>query len=291
MSRAENTRFDSWKEVAAYLGHDIRTVRRWEKEKALPVHRIQGHRGRSVYAFRTEIDAWLLKKNEDQQLDEDREARLTNGMSAAQARAEENSQGIAPSLVTAVKSNAIAGLGSSSTPEANPRSQRITISDRPRFTSLTTSFLIILVLILSAGLIWLVFDRHASVTVEANDPTEITFVSPILPQRDQTIIIRGRGFGLHTPYKNSDTQFLALRDLTTKWAAGRIIPQNWDEVMLDVKAWEDTQIVISGFSGSYGVKGWKLSPNDQIEIAVWNPQSGRGPSTYRTNVTAVASEH
>jgi TolB-like protein/thioredoxin-like negative regulator of GroEL len=51
-------RLDSWKEIAAYLSRGVRTVRRWEREEGLPVHR-QVHRilG-SVYAYRSEIDAW-----------------------------------------------------------------------------------------------------------------------------------------------------------------------------------------------------------------------------------------
>ena len=95
---------------------------------------------------------------------------------------------------------------------------------------------------------------------------------------------------MHTPYKNADTPFLAIRDKTARWAAGRIIPQNWDEVTLDVKSWEDTQIELSGFSGSYGSGDWRLTTGDEIEIAVWNPQSGHGPATYRTVVT-IASAH
>jgi adenylate cyclase len=51
-------RLDSWKEIAAYLKRGVRTVRRWEHDEGLPVHRhlhrVQG----SVYAFRSEIDAW-----------------------------------------------------------------------------------------------------------------------------------------------------------------------------------------------------------------------------------------
>src|SRR5579859_7455833 len=35
-------RLDSWKEIAAFFGRDERTVRRWEKESALPVHRVPG---------------------------------------------------------------------------------------------------------------------------------------------------------------------------------------------------------------------------------------------------------
>ncbi len=48
----------SWKEIAVYLGRDVRTVIRWEKSEALPVHR-HLHRARSsVYAFPSELDAW-----------------------------------------------------------------------------------------------------------------------------------------------------------------------------------------------------------------------------------------
>ena len=51
-------RLDSWKEIAAYLNRGVRTVRRWEQEEGMPVHR-QVHRVQgSVYAYRSEIDAW-----------------------------------------------------------------------------------------------------------------------------------------------------------------------------------------------------------------------------------------
>jgi len=38
---AHKRRLESWKEIAAYLGRDVTTVRRWEKREALPVHRLQ----------------------------------------------------------------------------------------------------------------------------------------------------------------------------------------------------------------------------------------------------------
>ncbi len=50
-------RLDSWKEIAAYLKRDMRTVRRWEKE-GLPVHRKVHRKQATVYAYRAEIDAW-----------------------------------------------------------------------------------------------------------------------------------------------------------------------------------------------------------------------------------------
>lgn len=51
-------RLDSWKEIAAYLGREVRTVQGWEKSEGLPVHRHQHSRQGTVYAFRGELDAW-----------------------------------------------------------------------------------------------------------------------------------------------------------------------------------------------------------------------------------------
>ncbi len=51
-------RLDSWKSIADYLHRDLATVRRWEKSRGLPVHRVAGT-GRSVFAYPSEIDTWL----------------------------------------------------------------------------------------------------------------------------------------------------------------------------------------------------------------------------------------
>src|SRR5713226_4649318 len=55
---AQGRRLESWKEIAAYLGRDVTTVRRWEKREGLPVHRLHHSRLGSVYAYTTELDAW-----------------------------------------------------------------------------------------------------------------------------------------------------------------------------------------------------------------------------------------
>ena len=55
---AESNRLDSWKAIAEYLGRDVSTARRWEKTAGLPVRRLPGSNGRSVFAYRDEIDAW-----------------------------------------------------------------------------------------------------------------------------------------------------------------------------------------------------------------------------------------
>jgi tetratricopeptide (TPR) repeat protein len=52
-------RLDSWKEIASFFERDERTVRRWEKEQALPVHRIPGGAKGRVFAYESELREWL----------------------------------------------------------------------------------------------------------------------------------------------------------------------------------------------------------------------------------------
>ena len=49
---------ESWKGIAAYLSRDERTVRRWEKREGLPVHRHVHQKQATVYAYRSELEAW-----------------------------------------------------------------------------------------------------------------------------------------------------------------------------------------------------------------------------------------
>lgn len=51
-------RLESWKEIAAYLGRDARTVQRWERRDGLPIHRLQHSKLGSVFAYTAELDAW-----------------------------------------------------------------------------------------------------------------------------------------------------------------------------------------------------------------------------------------
>jgi hypothetical protein len=53
------TRLDSWKSIASYLKRDVRTVIRWEQSRGLPVRRLPGEARSTVYAYTSEIDAWL----------------------------------------------------------------------------------------------------------------------------------------------------------------------------------------------------------------------------------------
>lgn len=67
----ENRRVDSWKEIAVFFGRDERTVKRWEKERFLPVHRIPGGERGRVFAYTHELARWMntpphLKRSPEQ---------------------------------------------------------------------------------------------------------------------------------------------------------------------------------------------------------------------------------
>ena len=55
-------RLDSWKAIASYLNRDVTTVQRWEKRESMPVHRHLHDKLGSVYAFRSELDAWVRSR-------------------------------------------------------------------------------------------------------------------------------------------------------------------------------------------------------------------------------------
>jgi len=62
-NRKNEQPLESWKEIAAYLKRDTRTVRRWEKSEKLPVRRHHHLSRASVYAYPSELDAWKQSRN------------------------------------------------------------------------------------------------------------------------------------------------------------------------------------------------------------------------------------
>jgi hypothetical protein len=58
----ERDRLDSWKEIAAYLNRNVRTVQRWEKREGLPIDRHVHEKGNSVSACKRKIDAWQKER-------------------------------------------------------------------------------------------------------------------------------------------------------------------------------------------------------------------------------------
>src|SRR5216684_4011697 len=52
----------SWKEIASYLGREVRTVQRWERTEGLPVRRHEHKKKSTVYAYAGELDAWIKQR-------------------------------------------------------------------------------------------------------------------------------------------------------------------------------------------------------------------------------------
>src|SRR2546422_529632 len=51
-------RLESWKEIAVYLRRGVSTVQRWEQQEGLPVHRLPHAKKGSIFAIKSELDAW-----------------------------------------------------------------------------------------------------------------------------------------------------------------------------------------------------------------------------------------
>ena len=64
-SNEPGDRLDSWKAIAGYLRRTERTARRWEQQEGLPVHRLPHQDRSSVYAFKSELDAWRAARSGD----------------------------------------------------------------------------------------------------------------------------------------------------------------------------------------------------------------------------------
>ena len=50
---------EGWKEIAAYLKRDVRTVQRWERTEQFPVRRQMHRKLGRVLAFKDELDRWM----------------------------------------------------------------------------------------------------------------------------------------------------------------------------------------------------------------------------------------
>jgi hypothetical protein len=143
----------------------------------------------------------------------------------------------------------------------------------------------------------------ASQAAQAQSP-KITSVSQISTQEFQTIVITGSGFGTQAPY-NGDSNYISFSDVNRNWEAGFAGPCPIafhgcggygyidDALGLIVESWNDSSIVLGGFTGPWGSYGYGCAPTcqlamgDVVQIYVWNPQSGNGPSFVTTAATPL----
>lgn len=63
-AQAAGQRLESWKEIAAYLRRDVRTVQRWEQTDGLPIHRLRRAQRPIPYAYAAELDAWWTGRSD-----------------------------------------------------------------------------------------------------------------------------------------------------------------------------------------------------------------------------------
>lgn len=59
MPEEKPDRLDGWKAIADYLGKDVSTAIRWARHRGMPVHRVPGGRGGTVYALAEDLDRWI----------------------------------------------------------------------------------------------------------------------------------------------------------------------------------------------------------------------------------------
>lgn len=243
MSQPQDRRFDSWKEIASYLGRDIRTVWRWEKERGLPVHRVPGDGRRAIFAYQSEIEAWL--KGAERLSD--------NGNSNTNSLAEPGQSDREkkwPGSVVGWGLGAICVLGIAAAIlihwDRHPtRIQRVSAI----YASTTMSIII---------------DGEG-------------FGPP-----PKTILITPDSGGVDTFADSYLTSIRIdnLGDGPHHWIAGRAGPLNYCDITLKLASWTDNRIVLAGFAGPLGTTckdQYQIAPGDKLQIIVWGPQNRCGP--------------
>jgi TolB-like protein/Tfp pilus assembly protein PilF len=75
----------SWKEIAVFLNRAERTVKRWERERGLPVHRVPGGERGSVFAYPNELTDWLKGKAGELEADDSTSGDTASGLAAPYA--------------------------------------------------------------------------------------------------------------------------------------------------------------------------------------------------------------
>ena len=115
---------------------------------------------------------------------------------------------------------------------------------------------------------------------------QINYVTSALPERQQTIVIHGSGFGDEVAGIGIATPYLVIRNTTQGWQTETAGSSHG--VTLDIAHWSEGEIDISGFAGVFGSGKWQLRPGDSLLIEVWNPQDHIGPARFSTQVLAHA---
>jgi hypothetical protein len=240
MSLSEEKRFDSWKEIATFLGRDIRTVRRWEAERGLPVHRVPGDGRRAVFAYEREIEGWL-KSAED--LSDNHEATEVKRNGERVARRRALVWGICSILVVGISGYAIATL-SRAFGRHSTQIKRVS----PIYAATSQGIII---------------DGEGF-----GPPPKTILISP-----DGGVDTFGESYSTSMRIDN-------LGEGHHHWIAGRGGALNYCDISLKLASWTDNRIVLTGFAGPLGTSctdQYQIAPGDRLQIIVWGPQNRCGP--------------
>ncbi|HWU56723.1 MAG TPA: tetratricopeptide repeat protein [Rhizomicrobium sp.] len=99
----DDDRLNSWKEIAAALNREVRTVQMWEKQEGLPIHRHFHSKRSTVFAFRSEIQAWARRRTEMRAAAAPKSASLYGGRIAVVLPTTQAADAIASVLQKAVR--------------------------------------------------------------------------------------------------------------------------------------------------------------------------------------------
>ena len=119
----------------------------------------------------------------------------------------------------------------------------------------------------------------------------ITSVGTFQAAASQSVDILGSCFGTSPALNGSKTFNLQVLDRSPKHPWSACYRGGRGGITCSVSSWTNNEIAFTGFSGKYGTDQKKLKPGDQLVVAVWNPQTLVGPTTYETSVTGTPTRH
>jgi hypothetical protein len=118
--------------------------------------------------------------------------------------------------------------------------------------------------------------NDASVTAGIAATTGYLAVTPVITSVNwnnatQTVQINGSGFGSQAAY-NGDSQFIEFfQTPQNAFSAGYSGPDVHDTAELNITSWTNNQIVVQGFTGTYGTSNFLFIPGDPVTVSVANP--------------------
>lgn len=162
----------SWKAIASYFGCNVRTAKRWEQLRGLPVHRAPGNKGSTVFARASELEAWLRLGEKEQRLNP---ALLNGEMVAHQGDAAQNNSESAASTLPP----------STSSGEHHPKPTSFS-HWRPWFLAASV------LLAFAATLFWKVGNRQSAAAVVSSHADTSNGMSHVPAPGAADLYLRGR---------------------------------------------------------------------------------------------------